>query len=526
MTISFTLNGREMTIEAAPDRRVVDLIREELGLTGTKEGCGSGECGACTILVDGEGRLACLMLAAQLQGKSVTTIEGLADGDGLHPLQEAFVRCGAVQCGFCSPGMILSASALLAKKPNPNREEIRQGLSGNLCRCTGYQKIVDAVASASERIPRSLLRDKRAKQEGAIPLKDRSFSAACCGELQSAASLLDPDVAFPGAPERERGPGATPRHGWQGKTEQAPGGRPPLPTGSGPGNPRPEPPPMRKVLLPQSLPELWSCLAGEPEARVFSGGTDLLVQMRARQDDPPALVCLERIAGLQGVREESGCLWIGAGTTHCRLLDDELIRRYTPVLTKALETLGSPPIRAMGTIGGNICTASPAGDTLPPLYILEAEVELISADARRLMPIASFIAGPGQTDLRRGEILAGIRVKKPAGDTQQHFEKVGQRKALACAIASMAALLRLSPAGVVEELRIAWGSLGPTVVTAPEIEALLVGEMLTGETCARAAEAARSIVSPIDDLRATADYRRTVAGNLLLRFLRTASMRG
>jgi aerobic carbon-monoxide dehydrogenase small subunit len=150
MEIRFTLNGRALSVEVAPDRRVVDLLREDLLLTGTKEGCGSGECGACTILVDGENRLACLMLAAQLEGKAVTTIEGMADGERLHPLQEAFVRRGAVQCGFCSPGMILSAAILLKGKPNPTRMEIREGLSGNLCRCTGYQKIIDAVEAAAK----------------------------------------------------------------------------------------------------------------------------------------------------------------------------------------------------------------------------------------------------------------------------------------------------------------------------------------------------------------------------------------
>ncbi len=154
MKIRFVLNGRETEIEAAPDRRVVDLLREDLGLTGTKEGCGSGECGACTILVDGVSRLSCLMLAAQLEGKRITTIEGLARNGALHPLQESFVRCGAVQCGFCSPGMILSASALLERKPDPGREEIREGLSGNLCRCTGYQKVVDAVEEAARTMAR------------------------------------------------------------------------------------------------------------------------------------------------------------------------------------------------------------------------------------------------------------------------------------------------------------------------------------------------------------------------------------
>lgn len=135
-----------------PDRRVVDLLREDLGLTGTKEACGSGECGACTILVDGESRLSCLMLVLQLEGRSITTIEGLATEEALHPVQEAFIEYGAVQCGFCTPGMVLSAVSLLKDNPTPSRSEIRESLSGNLCRCTGYQKIVDAVEEAAKKM--------------------------------------------------------------------------------------------------------------------------------------------------------------------------------------------------------------------------------------------------------------------------------------------------------------------------------------------------------------------------------------
>ena len=152
MKISFMLNGKRIWIDSPPDRRVVDLLREDLHLTGTKEGCGAGECGACTILVDGKSRLSCLMLAPQLEGHRVTTIEGVSSEKGLHPLQEAFIEFGAVQCGFCMPGMILAATDLLRRNAEPTRKEIREGMSGNLCRCTGYQKIVDAVEAATRKI--------------------------------------------------------------------------------------------------------------------------------------------------------------------------------------------------------------------------------------------------------------------------------------------------------------------------------------------------------------------------------------
>lgn len=145
MMLHFYLNGAECRIEVAPDRRVIDLLREDLGLIGSKEACGTGECGTCTILVDGDIKLACLMLAIQLAGKRVTTIEGLSPDGAMHPVQHAFIDSGAVQCGFCTPGMVVASAALLEKNPHATEPEIREALSGNLCRCTGYQKIVDGV---------------------------------------------------------------------------------------------------------------------------------------------------------------------------------------------------------------------------------------------------------------------------------------------------------------------------------------------------------------------------------------------
>ena len=150
MKVNFTLNGNRTELETAADRRVVDVIREELGLTGTKECCGSGECGACGVLVDGENRLSCLMLAPQLMDRDIVTVEGLSTTEEPNRLQEAFAVHGAIQCGFCTPGMLMAATDLLNKNPQPSRREIREGISGNLCRCTGYQKIVDAIESASK----------------------------------------------------------------------------------------------------------------------------------------------------------------------------------------------------------------------------------------------------------------------------------------------------------------------------------------------------------------------------------------
>jgi len=146
-SLVLTVNEESYEIQINPNRTLLDVIRNDLGLTGTKEGCGTGECGACTVLLDGEPVNACLTLALQAHGKKVTTIEGLGKDGTIHPLQEAFIAHGAIQCGFCTPGMILSAKALLDRKPNPEEMEIREALIGNLCRCTGYQKIVEAITS-------------------------------------------------------------------------------------------------------------------------------------------------------------------------------------------------------------------------------------------------------------------------------------------------------------------------------------------------------------------------------------------
>ena len=150
--ITITVNNVVHEIAVAPNRTLTQVLRDDLGLLGTKEGCGIGDCGACTVILDGEPVNSCLVLAVQVNGSAITTIEGVADGQSLHPIQEAFVEMGAVQCGFCTPGMILSARNLLEKNPEPSELEIRQALSGNLCRCTGYQKIVEAVKTAADRM--------------------------------------------------------------------------------------------------------------------------------------------------------------------------------------------------------------------------------------------------------------------------------------------------------------------------------------------------------------------------------------
>jgi len=148
--ITLIVNGERYEVFVTPNRTLVDVLREDLDLTGTKIGCGTGDCGACTVIMDGKAVNSCLILAMDARDKEITTIEGLAKGGELHPLQKAFIDHGAVQCGFCTPGMILSAKALLDKNPKPTEMEIRTAISGNLCRCTGYVKIIEAIMAVSQ----------------------------------------------------------------------------------------------------------------------------------------------------------------------------------------------------------------------------------------------------------------------------------------------------------------------------------------------------------------------------------------
>lgn len=275
-----------------------------------------------------------------------------------------------------------------------------------------------------------------------------------------------------------------------------------------------------RVRLPASLADFWKMQAENPGVRLYSGGTDLLVKRREGVVPADAdLICLERMPELQRIEDEGREVFIGAGCTHARLLNHPLVKTCFPVLIQGLWVLGSPPIRHMASIGGNICTASPAGDSLPPLYVLAAELELRTENGRRRMPINDFISGPGKIDLNPGEILHGIRIRKQPEYNLHYYEKVGQRNALSISIAGLAVMAKISPERVIEDIRLAWGSVGPAVIRSRRIERALTGQPLTQKTLEAVFPLVDAAASPIDDIRAHAAYRLTVAQNLLLRLI-------
>ena len=276
---------------------------------------------------------------------------------------------------------------------------------------------------------------------------------------------------------------------------------------------------MTEVFLPRTLDELWDMLEKEPSPSVYAGGTDLLVRLRERVVTPSALICMERIEELQGIQEQDDAVFIAACTTHSQLMEHAVLKTRFPVLTKSVSVLASPPIRHMGTIGGNIVTASPAGDTLPALHVLSGEVEVCSRNQSRRVPVHDFIMGPGMVALGEKEVVRGVWLKQNRSWNVHHYEKVGKRKAQACAVASMAALVELSDEGTINAIRLAWGSVGPCVTHAADVEAALTGQKLTIDVLRSAMPLVEQAVSPIDDIRASAAYRRIVAGAMLLRLL-------
>ncbi|NCC25787.1 MAG: xanthine dehydrogenase family protein subunit M, partial [Deltaproteobacteria bacterium] len=221
---------------------------------------------------------------------------------------------------------------------------------------------------------------------------------------------------------------------------------------------------MTAVLAPRFFDDLWAMLNDQPEATLMAGGTDLLVRRRAGLVNPRTIVLLEGLDALAEISLDNGELVVGSGATHSRILNSPLIRTNAPLLAMALAKVGGPQIRNMGTIGGNLCTASPAGDSLPALHVLGARVELLSQNARRVMNLDEFILGPGKTALRPGEILTRILVPPTRHFQVQHFEKVGQRKAMAIAVVSLAGLISLGPRGLIENAHLALGSVGPTII--------------------------------------------------------------
>ena len=444
--IRFILNDEPVELSGvSPMTTLLDWLREHRGLRGTKEGCAEGDCGACTVVLEqAEGHRrpinACIALLGQIDGAAVRTVEGLRGPDGApHAVQTAMADADATQCGFCTPGFVMSAYAFSAGGEAADPETIHDALAGNLCRCTGYRPIVEAMTRVAG-LP-----------VGPVPSLPARTQAA----------------AFEG-----------------------------------------------RFFAPRTLGELLTLRAQLPEALVVAGGTDLgLLSSRARKP-PAALIHLAHVPELTAMAEDPEQITIGAAVPYADALP-VLVAAY-PALNTYLTRLGSRQIRSMGTIGGNIGTASPIGDMPPALLALEASLRLVSSRGARALPLDDFFLGYRKTALAPDEVIQNLSMPRLWPGEVFFCDKVSKRRDQDISTVAGAYRLRIKN-GIIEDVRTGFGGLAATPARAANVERALKGQAFAAATFEAAAAAIPKDFQPIDDWRGSAAYRLTAAANLLRR---------
>jgi xanthine dehydrogenase small subunit len=465
--IRFILNGEDVALaDVRPDETLLDFLRLRRSLRGTKEGCAEGDCGACTVLVGRlhAGRLvyesvnACIRFLGSLDATHVVTVEHLRGADGrLHPVQQAMVDFHGSQCGFCTPGFVMSLYALWMRAPEPSDAEIETALQGNLCRCTGYEAILRAARAISGYV----------KAGEDVLTAERHAVTARLQALKDGARV-------------EMGADA------------------------------------QRLVVPASVDDFAAVLEAEPKATVVAGSTDVGLWVTKHMRAIAPAVFIGGLDGLKGVSERDGVLSIGAGVTYSEA--SALLADKIPALGPLVARIGGEQVRNMGTIGGNIANGSPIGDTPPPLIALGAQITLRRGTARRTIPLEQFFIAYGKQDRRPGEFVEAVHVPLPGVDEIFAVHKVTKRRDEDITATLGAFLLKLSGDGAVEKIRIAYGGMAATPKRAHAVEAALLGKVWTEAAVREAMDAYAQDYSPLTDMRATAQYRALAARNLLMRF--------
>lgn len=459
-------------------------------LTGTKVACAEGDCGACTVLVgrpSADGREleyvpidACIAFVYQLDRTHVVTVEGIAAEGQLSPVQRAMVDCHGSQCGFCTPGFVMAMHGLVenCRGADDGRrladDELRLGLSGNLCRCTGYAQILEAGAA----IPSARVARMESQFDSAAMLRD--FAS-----LGAKAVHVNPPVSAeangkPAGPER---------------LERA----------------------AVEIFLPSTLGELLAQRAARPQSTLVSGATDLGVQVNHRKLAPVSVIATQGVPELHRLEIECGEFVVGAAVRWARFA--EFIRDCVPEYKAVLDRFGSPQIRQMGTLVGNLANASPIADSIPFHFVAESMIELSSVDGQRSVPIEKFYLGYKQLDLRPDEVITAVRAKLPAAGTHLKLYKISRRRDLDISTVTAAFLLEMDDAGeVIRTARIAVGGVGPMVLRLRRAEASLAGQPLELAALRTAGRLASEEISPISDVRGSDTYRYQLVENLFQKF--------
>lgn len=461
-----------------PDRTLLEVLREDLGCTGTKEGCGEGDCGACTVVLgeaDGHGKVrysavnSCIRLAHSIDGMALWTAEDLAedpliqpvassaqptDKSALHPVQEAMVQCHGSQCGFCTPGFVMSLFGMYQNRVcqgrSISRAQAAKDLSGNLCRCTGYRPILDAAQQMAQLPPMAVNE----------------------AELLQKLELL---ALTPQAPEANLA-----------------------------------------YITPTTQAELLAARAAHPQAQVVAGATDVGLWVTKQHRQFAQVLDVTRAAELRRIDDTPKHIAIGAAATLT-----EAFARLTaqwPSLAEFAHRFAGLPVRNSGTLGGNVANGSPIGDSMPLLIALRAQVVLASqARGERALPLEALYTGYRQNVMAPDELLVRIVVPKPASSEQLRAYKISKR--FDDDISAVCLVLNLDTAdGTVQRASIGAGGVAATPVRAQQTEAALQGQPWTEATVQQAMRVLQAEFSPISDMRASGDYRRTVLGNLLQRF--------
>lgn len=466
-TVRFLLGDELVEIASCdPTRTVLDWLRLDRRRTGSKEGCAEGDCGACTVVIgrlDGgqlryEAINACIRFLPTLDGCQLLTVEHLKSADGaLHPVQQAMVDCHGSQCGFCTPGIVMSLFALWLNEAAPSIARIEDALAGNLCRCTGYEPIIAAGlrAAATDRS------------------QDR-FVAAQAGIATRLAGLADMQTVAVGDDER-------------------------------------------RYFAPATTEALAELLAAHPQATLVAGATDvgLWVTKGMRRLDP--VIHLGRIGELRAISDEGDHLRLGAMANHIAVR--KALAGISLQLDEMMRRFGGEQVRNAGTIGGNIANGSPIGDLPPALIALGATLVLRRGSERREIALETFFLDYRKQDRREGEFVEAVLVPKLLAGALYHVSKVSKRFDEDISALCGAFFLRQGHDGRIVEARLAFGGMAGIPKRASAAEAALLGQRWNEASVAAAIAALAQDFTPLTDMRASAAYRLKVAGNLLRRFL-------